>query len=78
MISIFGAAIGIAAGVLLCLLQEHFGLLTMGGGGNFVVDSYPVAIHWSDVLATFATVIAVGLVAVGLPTRLLTRRVLSE
>ena len=78
MISIFGAAIGIAAGVLLCLLQEHFGLLTMGGGGNFVVDSYPVAIHWSDVLATFATVIVVGLVAVGLPTRLLTRRVLSE
>ena len=78
MISIFGAAIGIAAGVLLCLLQEHFGLLTMGGEGNFVVDSYPVAIQWSDVLATFATVIVVGLVAVGLPTRLLTRRVLSE
>ena len=78
MISIFGAMTGIAAGVILSLLQEHFGLLSMGGEGNFVVDSYPVAIQWSDVLATFATVIVVGLIAVGLPTRYLTKRLLKE
>lgn len=78
MISALGAVIGIVAGILLCLVQQHFGILGMGGSNSFVVDSYPVDIVYSDVLMVFATVLVVGLVAVGIPTKFLTKRLLPE
>ena len=78
MISTFGALAGIATGVILSLLQEHFGILSMGGGGSFVVDSYPVAIETYDILIVFATVLIVGLTAVWLPTKYLTKRLLKD
>ena len=56
----------------------HFGILGMGGSNSFVVDSYPVDIVYSDVLMVFATVLVVGLIAVGIPTKFLTKRLLPE
>ena len=44
MISVFGALSGIVLGLLLCFLQQRFGLISLGGGkGSFVVDAYPVS-----------------------------------
>ena len=46
MISAIGAVIGIAIGLLLCLLQQQFGLIGLGSTeGSFVVDAYPVSVH---------------------------------
>lgn len=74
-ISAIGAVSGILLGVALCLAQQQFGFISMGGNaGEFIVDSYPVEIDAGDVLTTFATVIAVGIAAVWLPVKLLTRR----
>lgn len=73
-ISAIGAVTGIAAGVALCLAQQQFGIISMGGGGNFVVDSYPMEIEAGDVMVTFATVIAAGIAAVWLPVKILTRK----
>ena len=78
LISTIGALIGILIGVVVCLIQEHYGVLTLGGSGNnLLVDSYPVDVHLSDILVVFGTVIAIGFVAVAVPVRMLTRKILS-
>lgn len=75
-ISALGALAGIVAGIALCLAQQHFGIISMGGEGAFVVDSYPVEVHANDIITTFFTVLAVGIAAVWLPVRILTRKLL--
>ena len=70
--------IGIVLGLLLCFLQQKFGLISLGGGnGSFVVDAYPVSVHLTDVLLVFVTVIAVGFLSVWYPVKYLSRRLLS-
>ncbi|WP_297329093.1 FtsX-like permease family protein [uncultured Bacteroides sp.] len=78
MISVFGALAGILLGLLLCFLQQHFGIISLGGGGSFVVDAYPVSVHFTDVLLVFVTVIGVGFLSVWYPVRYLTRRLLKK
>ncbi len=58
-----GAVAGIVIGMVLCLLQEHFGLLSLGDGGAYVVDAYPVRLIWTDVIWTLTAVALVGFVA---------------
>lgn len=78
-ISILGAFAGIMLGVLLCLIQEKFGIITFGDtASGFVIDRYPVDIVASDVALVFATVIAVGLTAMGIPVKYLTGRLLAS
>ncbi len=77
MISFLGAVAGTLLGLLICYLQQTFGLLSLGGSsGNFIIDSYPVSIHPSDVVIVFFTVLIVGFLAVLYPVKYLTRRFL--
>ena len=73
-ISAIGALIGVLVGVLLCLAQQKFGLISMGASDGFVVDSYPMEIAWSDIAMIFVTVIVVGFITVWLPVKALTRK----
>ena len=78
MIAVIGAIVGIGLGLLLCLLQQQFGLVSMGGGdGSFVVNAYPVSVHYSDVFIIFLTVIAAGWLAVYYPVRAMSKRLLK-
>ena len=77
-ISAIGAVIGVLLGLLLCLLQQQFGLVKMGNGGSFIINAYPVSVHYLDVLIIFVTVIIVGWVAVWYPVRYMSRRLLSQ
>lgn len=74
LISFSGSVIGIILGVTLCLLQQHFGLLSLGGSGQFIVDAYPVSLHLGDVFLIFVTVVVVGFIAVYYPIRYLCKR----
>ena len=77
MIAALGAITGIALGLLLCWLQQTFGLVGMGAeSGMFVVNAYPVSVHYSDVLIVFLTVIAVSWLAVWYPVRYISRKIL--
>lgn len=77
MISFLGAVAGTLLGLLICYLQQTFGLLSLGGSsGNFIIDAYPVSIHLSDVVIVFLTVLIVGFLAVLYPVKYLTRRFL--
>jgi len=70
LISIVGAIVGIAFGLLLCWLQQQFGIIKLGSEqGAFIVDSYPVSVHPTDILLVFITVVAVGFVASWWPVR---------
>jgi len=64
MIAIMGAVIGVLIGLLLCLLQQQYGIITLGrSSGSFVIDAYPVSVHYSDVAAILLTSSAVGCLA---------------
>lgn len=78
MISAMGAAIGIAVGLLLCWLQQRFGIIGLGNSaGSFIVDAYPVSVHPWDVVLIFATVILVGFLATWYPVRYFSKRLLA-
>lgn len=77
LISVFGAVVGILVGLLLCWLQQQFGLVALGqSSGTFVVDAYPVSVHPEDVAVIFFTVILVGFIAVWYPVRYFSKRLL--
>ena len=78
MIAVIGAVIGIGFGLLLCLLQQQYGFVRLGDAeGSFIVDSYPVSVHYTDVLLIFITVVTVGWLAVWYPVRYLSKRLLN-
>ena len=69
-ISAIGAVVGILLGLLLCWLQQEFGLVHMGdSAGSFVVNAYPVSVHYDDVAIVFVTVLLIGWGAAWIPTR---------
>ena len=74
MISAIGAILGVLIGLLLCWLQQQYGIVRLGSSeGSFVVDAYPVSI----VLIVF-TVMAVGFLSVWYPVRYISRRLLRQ
>ena len=77
MISVFRALLGIGLGLLLCLLQQQFGFVRMGDAdGSYIVNAYPVSVHYLDVLIIFITVIVAGWLSVWYPVRYLSKRLL--
>lgn len=80
MISFCGAIVGTVLGLILCFIQQAYGVITLGGGvgGNFVVDAYPVSVHFWDVVLIFITVFAIGFLSVWYPVRYLSKRLLKK
>lgn len=77
MISLAGAVVGVLVGLLLCWMQKEFGFISMGGNaGDFIVDSYPVSVHFWDIVLIFVTVLIVGWVAVWYPVRYFSKNLL--
>ncbi len=77
MISLAGAIVGVLVGLLLCWMQKEFGFISMGGNaGDFIVDSYPVSVHFWDIVLIFVTVLIVGWVAVWYPVRYFSKNLL--
>ena len=67
MISLLGMAAGAVTGVVLVILQQRFGFVKMPGG-SFIVNAYPVALQWNDVLLTAVSVAAIGLLVALAPS----------
>ena len=70
MISLLGIAAGVGIGLLVCLLQQHYGFVKMPG--NFVVDAYPVVVQPLDIV-----LVVVGVAFIGWLISLLTRRIMK-
>jgi len=67
LISMIGAAMGAAIALLVCLLQQKFGLIKLGDGSDFVVRNYPVQLHASDFLLVMLTVVITAIIASWIP-----------
>lgn len=79
MISMAGAVVGVVVGLLLCWLQQTFGLVRLGdSSGSYVVDAYPISVHPWDIVLIFVTVILVGWIAVWYPVRVISKNKLKE
>lgn len=75
LISMSGAIAGIVIGLVLCLIQQHFGILKLGQTpGAFIVDSYPVEVIFTDILFVFITVSIIGGLIVLYPINNLKKR----
>ena len=78
LISAIGAVIGVVVGLLLCWVQQQYGIVRLGSSeGSFVVDAYPVSVHPWDIVLVFFTVLAVGFLSVWYPVRYFSRRLLK-
>lgn len=79
LISVIGAVFGILLGLVLCYLQQKYGLIQLGNGGdNFIVKAYPVSVHAMDIVVIFFTVIIVGFLSVWYPVRYLSKKMLKQ
>jgi len=72
MINLAGALGGMFLGIVLCLLQEHVGLLRLEGG---IVDYYPVELRAIEMVYILITVLVIGFLTSWYPVRQLTKRV---
>ena len=78
LIAVIGAVIGILIGLLLCWIQQQYGLIALGQSeGSFVVNAYPVSVHPWDIVVVFLTVMAVSFLAAWYPVHHFSRRLLS-
>lgn len=75
LITLVGAFAGLVLGLVICLLQQHFGLLKLGSTpGAFVIDAYPVSVQFLDIVLIFVTVNLIGFLAVLYPINNLRKR----
>ena len=75
LITLTGIVAGIVTGLLLCLLQQEFGLLKLSDTpGAYIIDAYPVIVKFSDLLIVFAVVSVIGLLTVLYPVRNLRKK----
>ena len=69
LITTLGALFGLLVGLAVCLLQQHYGLLKLGSGVDYVISAYPVLVQAGDVLAVAAIVLLMGFLAAYYATR---------
>ena len=73
LISFIGAVIGVGLGLILSLVQQHYGLLRMGA--NFIVEYYPVKVIWSDLFVVIAVVVVIGVLIALFPVKYVNAKV---
>lgn len=77
-ISAIGALIGLGLGGLICWLQEKFELVKLHGSGSFIINAYPVDMHFIDFVAVLLTVAVIGFITTWYPVKFITKKYLSD
>ena len=65
LISLSGILTGTIVALLFGFMQQQFGIIPMPG--NFIVESYPIIIKFTDVLLTISGIAIIGLLSAMLP-----------
>lgn len=71
LLSFAGMLIGLLLGLLICLAQQHIGLVPLQGS---IVDYYPIKMDWRDFAMVATIVMGIGLLFSWLPVWMLTRK----
>jgi lipoprotein-releasing system permease protein len=69
MVNAIGAIGGVVLGLIICLVQQHFGLLKLGNGSEYIISAYPVAVQAWDVVLVTIIVLVLSLISVWIPAR---------
>ena len=77
LIVIAGSVFGVLLGLLLAIIQMKYGIIGMGEG-NFIIQSYPVAVHFMDIIWIEIIVLFIGLIASWYPARVLSGRLIRN
>lgn len=59
LISGIGGAVGLIIGIVVVLIQQHFGIITLPSA-SFLVEAYPVQLQTTDICAVFITFVAIA------------------
>ncbi len=62
-INVLGFVYGIVIGLVLCFIQQRFGLVSLAKDA-FVVEAFPVKVFFSDIALVFATVVVIGALSI--------------
>lgn len=68
LIGLRGAFWGMIGGLVVCFAQMQWGLVKMPGS-TFLVENYPVEVHWGDIVVIVVAVVAVNYVITKLTVR---------
>jgi len=77
LITLTGTLLGLITGTTICLIQEKFGLITLGDG-SYIVNAYPVKLVFSDLAIIVAVVLFIGYIASYFPVRYLIRKLCAQ
>jgi lipoprotein-releasing system permease protein len=69
LIGVVGSVLGTIIGVALALVQKYYGLVQLRGAESFMIDAYPVAIRYTDVVVIATLSLALCVVAAWYPAR---------
>ena len=67
MIALVGVVVGLVLGLIVCLMQQHFGIVKLGA--NAIVDAFPVAMRLVDFVATLLVVTLLSTLVVAFTVR---------
>lgn len=63
LISVVGGILGLLLGIIAVLIQQYFGIIRLGNGGSYIIDAYPVALQFTDIILVFITIAIIGSIA---------------
>jgi len=66
-LTLIGLVVGFVIAVLLVVIQQQFGVISLQGGDAFIVEAYPVSMQIGDFVLIFFTVLFIGVLASWLP-----------
>lgn len=76
MVGLTGGVIGIALGIVLCLIQQEFGVIHLAGDpSKLLMTVYPVKIVWGDVALAFVPCVVLGLLTALIASRFARQRI---
>lgn len=71
-----GSVLGFTIAIAICLIQQHFGLIKLGGG-SFLIDAFPVEMHWQDFVLVSVTILVIGVLASWYPASRAAKQVIT-
>lgn len=68
LVSALGGVLGTVLGAIICLLQQTFHIVKLGGGGaHYIIPYYPVQIRFTDILLVLLTILVISLLTSLIP-----------
>ena len=67
-LSVLGASIGCILAATICIVQQQFGLVKLGGSGSFLIEAYPVKMLAGDFVLVMTTVVVIAIFASWIPS----------